>query len=372
MRFIPLLAVIVLLLSPMSAKSFDKKASTSNAQIIQEGKGKEFCPVCGMKLKMFYKTNHAVKLKDGIKKQYCSMRCLAHDLDAIETRIDTILVADAQTEKMIQAKDAHYVYGSKAPGTMSMQSKYAFASPDHAKQFMQNFGGELMDFDTAFAKAKETLKKDVAMVQKKKDRKMYPMGKKMYNMKCEDVDTSRYTSINEMKGAMASYGTCEGLNPKQFQAVALYLWEVKRFAHGHAAKIDVPDGAKCPVCGMFVSKYPKWAAVISHDGHNHYFDGAKDMFKFYFEPKAYSGHNLGEDVSIYVTDYYTLEAVKAIDAFYVIGSSVTGPMGHEFVPFKNKNAATEFKNDYNGKKVLSFDEVSKGDAEKLDHGDFDL
>ena len=36
----------------------------------------------------------------------------------------------------------------------------------------------------------------------------------------------------------------------------------------------------CPVCGMFVAKYPEWiAAVVFKDGHAHYFDGAKDMFQ---------------------------------------------------------------------------------------------
>lgn len=37
---------------------------------------------------------------------------------------------------------------------------------------------------------------------------------------------------------------------------------------------------KCPVCGMFVYKYPKWVAVIEFwDGSSHFYDGAKDMFK---------------------------------------------------------------------------------------------
>jgi hypothetical protein len=44
---------------------------------------------------------------------------------------------------------------------------------------------------------------------------------------------------------------------------------------------------------MLVSKYPHWVATIVYqDGHAHHFDGAKDMFKFWFEPAKYAaGHS---------------------------------------------------------------------------------
>jgi copper chaperone NosL len=36
---------------------------------------------------------------------------------------------------------------------------------------------------------------------------------------------------------------------------------------------------KCPVCGMFIFKYPDWtSAVIFKDGSRAFFDGPKDMF----------------------------------------------------------------------------------------------
>ncbi|MEW8383487.1 MAG: nitrous oxide reductase accessory protein NosL, partial [Candidatus Thiodiazotropha taylori] len=39
----------------------------------------------------------------------------------------------------------------------------------------------------------------------------------------------------------------------------------------------------CPVCGMFVAKYPEWiGTVLYKDGHAHHFDGAKDLFKYLF------------------------------------------------------------------------------------------
>ncbi|MDP1735527.1 MAG: nitrous oxide reductase accessory protein NosL, partial [Sulfuritalea sp.] len=64
-------------------------------------------------------------------------------------------------------------------------------------------------------------------------------------------------------------------------------------------------GAKdlCPVCGMLVSKYPNWVATIVYkDGHAHHFDGAKDMFKMWFEPAKYAaGHKREDMAAIWVT-----------------------------------------------------------------------
>ena len=40
--------------------------------MLQIGKDKHSCPVCGMKLPMFYKTNHSAT-SNGKVKQYCSI-----------------------------------------------------------------------------------------------------------------------------------------------------------------------------------------------------------------------------------------------------------------------------------------------------------
>jgi len=61
-----------------------------------------------------------------------------------------ILVVDAETEKMIDAKTAHYVVGSKIRGTMSPISKIAFASRAEAEAFRKRYGGKIMNFEHAF------------------------------------------------------------------------------------------------------------------------------------------------------------------------------------------------------------------------------
>jgi nitrous oxide reductase accessory protein NosL len=133
-------------------------------------------------------------------------------------------------------------------------------------------------------------------------------------------------------------------------------------------------GAKdlCPVCGMIVSKYPNWIAVVVwKDGHAHFFDGAKDMFKFLFDlPKYAPRHRKDEITGIYVTDFYNLERINARTASYVIGSDVLGPMGHEFVPLATRADADDFIREHKGRRILSFDQIGSKLPYDLDDGKF--
>ena len=138
---------------------------------------------------------------------------------------------------------------------------------------------------------------------------------------------------------------------------------------------NVPKpGAKdlCPVCGMLVSKYPNWVAVVTwKDGHAHFFDGSKDMFKFLHDlPKFAPGHKKEEITGIFVTDFYNLERMDARKALFVTGSDVLGPMGHEFVPLANKADADDFLKDHKGKKIIAFDKVTPEMPVALDAGKF--
>jgi nitrous oxide reductase accessory protein NosL len=129
----------------------------------------------------------------------------------------------------------------------------------------------------------------------------------------------------------------------------------------------------CPVCGMFVAKYPAWiATVVYRDGHAHHFDGAKDLFKYLFDlPRWAPGHRAEDMTAIAVTEYYGLSRIPAREAWYVIGSDVTGPMGHELVPLATEEDAKEFLRDHAGKRILRFDEVTPDLPGRLDQGTFD-
>lgn len=129
----------------------------------------------------------------------------------------------------------------------------------------------------------------------------------------------------------------------------------------------------CPVCGMVVSKYPNWIAGVKYqDGHAHYFDGAKDLFKYVFNMPRYApGHRAQDIAEIVVTEYYELKRIDARKAFYVIGSDVYGPMGHELIPLATRADAEEFMHDHKGKRILTYGQVGKALPENLDNGRFE-
>ncbi len=127
-------------------------------------------------------------------------------------------------------------------------------------------------------------------------------------------------------------------------------------------------GDKCPVCGMFVAKYPDWVAWADlADGRRLAFDGAKDLFKFVLDPGKFLPSRTRADVkAVTVTDYYALSPIDARTAVYVLGSDVYGPMGRELVPFAKRADAEEFLRDHRGTRILSFDEVTADLVRSLD------
>ena len=144
----------------------------------------------------------------------------------------------------------------------------------------------------------------------------------------------------------------------------------------YASQVDMPKPAPtdtCPVCGMFVAKYPEWiATVLYKDGHAHHFDGAKDLYKYLLNMPKWAPNHRAEDIqAIGVTEYYGLKLIDARQAYYVIGSDVLGPMGHELIPLETKEDAEEFMQDHKGKKIIRFDDVDKGLPIKLDDGEFE-
>ena len=197
-------------------------------------------------------------------------------------------VVDTMTLKLIDVKKAFYVIGSKMRGTMTRTSGYAFGSEQDARTFSSVNGGRIMTFDEAYAVASEDFQKDVIKV------------------------------------------SSPSIPP---------------------SKIEVPKDAKCPICGMFVAKYPQWVAMIEGDK-TFYFDGVKDMMKYYFIQKISAE-------KLFVSDYYKLLKLQAQKAFYVMGSNVYGPMGNELIPFATQEEALSFSRDHNGQKVVSFEEINE-------------
>jgi nitrous oxide reductase accessory protein NosL len=162
---------------------------------------------------------------------------------------------------------------------------------------------------------------------------------------------------------MRSFGKMRPLRADPRRAVFILLAMAAAIAGNLRAeekgRIAPGSREKCPVCGMFVAKFPDFAAVIrTADGRAYYFDGVKDLLKFHFHPGRYLGGRKVPEISeIRVTDYYTLEAIDGKEAWYVVGSDVYGPMGKELVPFAKESDARTFLRDHDGRAVIRWRDI---------------
>jgi len=220
-KFVLTIIVLAIGLNAMTAHKNYRAVPFSKATLLKSGDQKLYCSVCGMTLPMFYRTNHAAD-HDHIHDQYCSITCMIEDGVVNGKKLSNFRVVDNTTLKFIPSKDAYFVVGSKKPGTMSMVSKYAFASKEEAMEFASQFGGEVTDFAGALKAAKEGVAKDDKMIAKKQAM-MAKKGQMIYTNKCQKID-DKFDSIAKAKAYIVSHKSCQGLNGKQLQAVGIYLF----------------------------------------------------------------------------------------------------------------------------------------------------
>lgn len=190
--------------------------------------------------------------------------------------------------------------------------------------------------------------------------KLLKRGQKVADSLCdkEKLQLIQAQDVNSTISLIDSQKPCSNLSSRNKRALSYYLIAKNKVPTTDARQhMSVPKGAKCPVCGMFVSKYPKWAALIEVEGKKHYFDGVKDMMKFYIFDADFP-YNRSKINTMNVTDFYTLQAIEAKSAYFVIGSDVFGPMGDELIAFATKDAAVNFMNDHKGKKIVLFGDIT--------------
>ncbi len=126
--------------------------------------------------------------------------------------------------------------------------------------------------------------------------------------------------------------------------------------------INFDKNTTCLVRHLKVYKAPAWVSKIElRNGKKMFFSSPKSMFEFYFRPVKWSfiGVKSEDDFKdILVTDFKTLKPINARGAFYIYGANVTSPAGDDLIPFGSYEDAQEFSKKHNGKRILSFKEVS--------------
>jgi len=190
-----------------------------------------------------------------------------------------------------------------------------------------------------------------------KIKRLSQKGSKLVKVFCKNlskIDSKK--SLEEIIKEIKTSKACTLTDPKKLEAIGIFL---KFGSSKNLTQLykEVPKDAKCPVCGMFVYKYPKWAAKMVVENKSYFFDGVKDMMKFYFFDGDFP-YDRSKITKMVVSDFYTLQPIDAKKAFYVIGSNLYGPMGNELIPFKDKNSAKAFMQDHKGEKIIRFQEIT--------------
>lgn len=252
----------------------------------------EECHNCGMYRSMWARTWYTYT-SDNKEHHVCSLHCLTEAItNSVASGINIKTALYLAPATMISVKNAYYVVGSKARGTMSMKSKLAFASADEANQFINSCGGKLANFDLAYKAAAQQISSDNAMINSNRLRK----GKIV-----EPTDN-----------------------------------------------LD-----KCPVCGMYPARYPQHKCQLTlANGKVVHFCATHCLFKYLGNYQKYTDSAIKNN-QIWVIDYATSQWVYAPNAYYLIGTDVNGPMGKEAIPFINKRDAQDFQTKHGGK-ILDF------------------
>lgn len=120
----------------------------------------------------------------------------------------------------------------------------------------------------------------------------------------------------------------------------------------------IPADARCPVCGMYPARYPRWAAqIIFKDGAAHYFDSPVNLFNFLLKVDRYDRRYTRADVAVsYVRDLASGRWIEAGQAHFVHGSDVAGPMRNADLPaFASRAAADAFARLHRGAVLTASD-----------------
>jgi nitrous oxide reductase accessory protein NosL len=122
----------------------------------------------------------------------------------------------------------------------------------------------------------------------------------------------------------------------------------------------VPADARCPVCGMYPARYPRWAAqTLFKDGAAHFFDSPLDLFAFLQKVDRHERRYTLDDVAVsYVSDFESGQWIEARHAFFVLGSSVVGPMRDADLPAFGSRKSAEALTRSHGGKVLTAAEIT--------------
>jgi nitrous oxide reductase accessory protein NosL len=131
------------------------------------------CPYCGMDRAEYQHSRHLVQYDDDLVDGTCSIRCLAVSLSLnLDRGPKALYAADfgsaEATKPLIPVDKAVYLIGSDLKGTMTTNSKMAFADETTAKAAQAKHGGSTGGFDAALSQSYLDMAKDTVMIRQRR------------------------------------------------------------------------------------------------------------------------------------------------------------------------------------------------------------
>lgn len=149
------------------------------------------------------------------------------------------------------------------------------------------------------------------------------------------------------------------VSPRSRTASALALCALIVACDGEGAPALAQAGEHCAHCGMTIEEGSGFTTGATDGaGHDVFFDSPKCLFRWL-------GQSAGAGArGAWVTEYFTRTHTPIDDAFYVLGSDVSGPMGADLVPVAPRDRAEHFASSHGGR-VLTRAEVTSEVVEGL-------
>jgi nitrous oxide reductase accessory protein NosL len=141
------------------------------------------CPYCGMDRTQWHHSRHLVHYDDGLADGTCSIHCLAISLSLNIDRGPRVIFAadfgaDDEPKPLVDVDQATYLIGGRLQGTMTANSKMAFASADIATAVQTAKGGRLASFDEALREAYLGMANDTLMIRKRRRERLERLMRK--------------------------------------------------------------------------------------------------------------------------------------------------------------------------------------------------
>lgn len=132
------------------------------------------CPICGMSREKFAHSRMLIHYRDGSAFGACSLHCAALELAYRPGKIPVkIQVADYHTKRLLDAEQAVWVLGGSKMGVMTANAKWAFTDKKAAREFVDRYGGKIVDFETVMTAAYTDMYQDTRMIRQKRQKKSH-------------------------------------------------------------------------------------------------------------------------------------------------------------------------------------------------------